>query len=177
MNPIYFKTSLPQGEIYIQARYFSPYKQNICYELLVLRTNALNQAFQRFEECSKEGLDVLDSQYSRSSQSEFEVFQERHFLGGIGNRKKLFDQYYNVWKEYYVAKQKAVEAVRKSNPPNNYYYYERLEEQANSHNVYGLRKKVADLMEKIRTEDSPVKSEIFREARSLATHHYVTNKF
>ncbi len=171
----YFKTVIAEGEIYLQLKYYSPYdNNNNCYEGLFLLIDPNNNIRQFTENYNEVDFNRFRETFQYSDKGEFEKTQESKIFKCT--RQSLYDKFYNDWKQYFLLRKKSVDTVRNSNPKNNWEYYTRLESEYLTNGVYVQKDTLIKMDDGIRQQNNPSLSDVFKEARHIATLDYSIGK-
>ena len=178
MTNRYFKSIEPQGNVYMQLRYYSPNgTTDNCYEAIIILISPTGVVKQIVDSYNKTDFDFFQRNYQPSSAEEFIDVQEKHVLGGsMGTRKKLYDTYYEQWKDFYKAKKVSLENVRGSSTTNNWNYYDRLADQWVINGVNEKREGLTKIEKAVQQQANISNSDIYREARQNATLDYVAER-
>jgi hypothetical protein len=174
MENKYLYNIFPEGEIYIQLRYFSPDPSTgECYEALVLRLNSDGSYNQQLEIYGQEIIAEL-RQWRACTEEKFDFALAK--IIGPGTKKEWYEKYYGQWKDYFTARKDAVRATRLKNPPNNWHYYQILAQEYVNHHVQPKEDSLRLTAQGIEKASNPSLTDIFQRARQQATMDYVQER-
>lgn len=176
MEKEYFKLTEPNGEVYMQLRYYSPMSDDKCYEAVIIIKNKFGDVKEIVESYNKNDFNYFQNHFSTISADEFIVFQETYILGSVGARKNIYDTYYNQWKDYFLAKKQALANIKSTPNPFNYDYYYRLATEWVTTGVNARRDGLRQLEDSVKTHANVTQSDIYREAKHTATMDYVAER-